>query len=211
MSKEPIYVLGSGGHARVIRDIIEESKDWDFAGFVDIKACEGIILEDEFIGNEQYKGANLALGIGENFIREKLYNRFSDLGFVFPVIQSPSAIISKSALFGEGSIVFPGAIVNVGAYVGLACVINTGAIIEHDVKIGNFSSAAPGSVICGDASIGEGAYIGANATVLQSTNVGQWSVVGAGAAVIDDIGDNMVAAGCPAKIIKSKTKETAVF
>lgn len=51
--------------------------------------------------------------------------------------------------------------------------------------------------------IRRGAKIGANATVLPSVTIGEMALVAAGAVVINDIPARMVAAGNPAKVIKS--------
>ncbi|WP_018477714.1 DapH/DapD/GlmU-related protein [Pontibacter roseus] len=47
------------------------------------------------------------------------------------------------------------------------------------------------------------AWIGANATILQGVTVGENSVVAAGAVVSNDVTDNTVVGGIPAKLIKT--------
>ena len=49
--------------------------------------------------------------------------------------------------------------------------------------------------------IKSGASIGANATILPGVTVGKNSLIGAGAVVLDNIPDNSVAVGNPAKVI----------
>jgi len=51
--------------------------------------------------------------------------------------------------------------------------------------------------------IGDNVWIGANATVLQGVTIGDNAVIGAGSVVTKDVPENSVAAGNPAKIIKS--------
>jgi len=50
-------------------------------------------------------------------------------------------------------------------------------------------------------SIGDNAWIGANATILPGVQIGNNVVVSAGAVVTKDMPDNVVCAGCPARII----------
>ena len=50
--------------------------------------------------------------------------------------------------------------------------------------------------------------IGANAVVLEGVHIGRGAVVAAGAVVVEDVPENAVVAGCPAKIIKMKDEKT---
>jgi acetyltransferase-like isoleucine patch superfamily enzyme len=54
----------------------------------------------------------------------------------------------------------------------------------------------------GGATVKRLARIGANCTILPGVVIGENTLIGAGSVVTKDIPDNMVAAGCPAKIIK---------
>lgn len=51
--------------------------------------------------------------------------------------------------------------------------------------------------------IKKNAWIGANATILQGVTIGENSVVAAGAVVSNDVPDNTIVGGIPAKIIKT--------
>lgn len=51
-----------------------------------------------------------------------------------------------------------------------------------------------------------GAKIGANATLLPGVIVGRNALVGAGAVVVDDVPDNMVVVGNPARVLKAVTE-----
>lgn len=49
----------------------------------------------------------------------------------------------------------------------------------------------------------EGAYVGANSVIMPGVTVGRKSVIGAGAVVLHDIPDLVLAAGVPAKVLKT--------
>lgn len=63
--------------------------------------------------------------------------------------------------------------------------------------------------------IGNYVFIGANATILPGVSIGNYAIIGAGSVVTHDIPENMLAAGCPAKVICSvdeyKQKEQALM
>ena len=48
----------------------------------------------------------------------------------------------------------------------------------------------------------------ANAVIIEGVHVGKNAVIAAGAVVLEDVPDNAVVAGCPAKIIKMKDEKT---
>jgi len=50
--------------------------------------------------------------------------------------------------------------------------------------------------------------IGANAVVLEGVHVGRGAVVAAGAVVVEDVPDNTVVAGVPARVIKQRDDKT---
>ena len=54
----------------------------------------------------------------------------------------------------------------------------------------------------------DGVLVGANAVVIEGVHIGKNAVVAAGAVVIEDVPDNAVVAGSPARIIKMKDEKT---
>jgi acetyltransferase-like isoleucine patch superfamily enzyme len=54
--------------------------------------------------------------------------------------------------------------------------------------------------------VGAGTWIGAGTTVIPGIEIGSWSTIGAGSTVINNINSNMVAVGCPCKIIRNDMK-----
>ena len=51
--------------------------------------------------------------------------------------------------------------------------------------------------------IGKNVWIGSNSTILPGVTIGDNAVIGAGSVVTKDIPENMIAVGCPAKVIRS--------
>ena len=71
----------------------------------------------------------------------------------------------------------------------------------------------PSAQRCGDAVmrpivIGDGCWLGARATVLAGVTLGAGSVVGAAAVVTRDVFPNCLAAGVPAKVLRTFTADT---
>ena len=109
-----------------------------------------------------------------------------------------------------------GAVVNIGAKIGEATMIDMGVIIGGRVQVGKNCHIGAGTVLAGvieppsakPVVIEDNVVIGANAVVLEGVRVGKGSVVAAGAVVTEDVPENVVVAGMPAKILKQKDKKT---
>ncbi|WP_279380546.1 DapH/DapD/GlmU-related protein, partial [Oscillibacter sp. CU971] len=54
----------------------------------------------------------------------------------------------------------------------------------------------------------DGVLVGANAVVIEGVRIGKNAVVAAGAVVIEDVPENAVVAGSPARVIKMKDEKT---
>ena len=128
----------------------------------------------------------------------------------------PGAIIREQVEIGDRAVIMMGAIINIGAVIGEGTMIDMGAVLGGRATVGKNCHIGAGAVLAGviepaSASpviIGDGTLVGANAVVIEGVHVGRNCVVAAGAVVIEDVPDNMVVAGCPAKIIKIRDEKT---
>lgn len=200
---EKIVVLGMGGHAKSLVDTIERQGQFEITGYVvneDPSDSNNynypIIGKDDDLKKLFDRGIhNVAVGIGflgRSKLREKLYFQLKEIGYSFPVICDPSAIIAQNVIIEEGTFIGKGAIVNTEAHIGKMCIINTGAIVEHDCCIDDFSHIAVGTVLCGGVKVGKETFIGANATVIQEKIIGDKCIVAAGSVVRKNIGQGVI-------------------
>lgn len=201
---EKIIVLGMGGHAESLVDILEKQQKYEIAGFVvNEDADKAINRKYPVIGSDSelekiYQSGirNAAIGIGymgKSNLREILWKKLKQIGFCLPVICDPSAVLASNAQISEGCFVGKGSILNSNASIGKMCIINTGAIIEHDCCVDDFSHISVRSVLCGNVKVGRASFIGANATVIQGKSIGDNSIIGAGTVIRKDVEDNCMA------------------
>lgn len=123
----------------------------------------------------------------------------------------PGAIIRDMVEIGDNAIIMFGAVINIGAKIGTKTMIDMNAVIGGRAEIGENCHIGAGAVIAGvieppsaePVRIGNNVLVGANAVVLEGVKVGDNSVIAAGAVVINDVPENTVVAGVPAKIIKN--------
>lgn len=212
--KKNLVIIGGGGHAKVLIDILKKIDKYEIIGITDSNKITDsltgipVIGSDEILPSLRNQGVECAfIGIGsveDNSLRAGLFSKVISLGFEMINIIHPSAIIADSVEFGSGVAVMAGAIINPGAVIGNNVIINSGAIIEHDCVIGDNVHICPGVNCAGGVNIGELSHIGIGTTLKQCINIGKNVTVGAGSVVIKNIDDNFIVAGVPARILSKK-------
>ena len=128
----------------------------------------------------------------------------------------PGAIIREKVTIGEGAVIMMGAILNIGAVVGKGTMIDMGAVLGGRATVGDHCHIGAGAVLAGVVEpasatpviVEDGVLVGANAVVIEGVHIGKNSVVAAGAVVIEDVPENAVVAGSPARVIKMKDAKT---
>jgi len=205
-----IVVVGGGGHAKVVVGVLKKLH-FEIVGYTDPQD-RGTILGMPYLGNDDILaefasrrsdcGAVLGLGkIDASPTRRRLQAEVEALGFEFPVIVSPHAVVNEEVALGPGTVVFDGAVINSGATTGRSCIINTNSTVEHDCRLGENVHIASGSIVSGGVSIGADCMIGAGSTIVQDVTMCPDCLIGAGSTVIRDIAAPGIYAGNPARRI----------
>lgn len=198
---KPILVLGGGGHAAVLVDILK-CQNKTILGLVSPEKPEHLVfkdiphfVKDEDVLSHDVKDIVLVNGIGSlpnNSLRFKLYELFKGKGYSFLTVVADSAYVSSYATLDEGVQVMPGAIIQTGAVIGNNSIINSGAVVDHDCKIGNNNHIATRACLSGHVNTGAQVHVGTGASVIQSINIGNNCVIGAGASINRNILNNTI-------------------
>ncbi|MEO1750161.1 acetyltransferase [Thiofaba sp. EF100] len=194
---KPIVILGHGGHARVVLDVLR-CLGWPVAGFLTPDLAAGtdvqglpVLGDDGWLEGERAGDYTYVLGLGllphRPTLRADLYRRVRHLGLDTPTLIHPSAIVARDVLIERGAQVMAGAVIQPGCLIGEDALLNTGCRVDHDCQIGAHAHLAPGGVLCGGVRVGEGAFIGAGAVVLPGVRIGEGAQVAAGATVRRDL------------------------
>lgn len=211
----PVVIVGAGGHAKVIIDILQENDEFALVGCTTPEKGQSTILGLPVLGTDEvlpelfHSGVKLAfVALGGNRARLSLSEQLMNMGFGLINVISRRATVSRYVRLGAGIAVMPGAVVNVDTEIGNGAIINTGATVDHDCHIGRCAHIAPGTNLAGKVTIGEGAFVGVGSRVIPGCTVGPWSVVGAGAVVVRDLPGFVTAVGVPARV--SRAQEVAL-
>lgn len=202
-----IILLGAGGHATVILDILkaqiaygEKIKIKGLLDDSDKLTCMGYPVLGPISKINQYMDEKtyFIIAIGANQVRHQL----AQLKFYTAI--HLSSLLGSKVSFGKGTEIIPNVVINAHSQIGNHVIVNTWAIVEHDSIIDDYVHLSPRATLCGGVTVGQMTHVGAGATVIQGKVIGKNSIIGAGATVITDIPDEVVAVGTPAKVIKER-------
>lgn len=211
----PIILLGAGGHAKVLKDIMETSA-MVILGVADVDSMQATL---NFPGYQWLGGEKDVLkippesvflvnglgSIGTSNRRFTIYNDYKNCHYTFKSLIHSSAVVSINSKISEGVQVMAGAIIQPGSVIGNNVIVNTRVSVDHDCIIEDHVHLAPGVTLSGGITIGAGSHIGTGASVIQGIAIGKNCLVGAGAVVIHDIPDNAVVMGVPGKVTKYRS------
>ena len=191
---KPLLLIGAGGHARSLIDLIETQGEWHIHGLIGLPEQVGsTVLSYPVIGTDDdlptlrstFPAALLAIGqLPDPAPRQRLASQLKHLDFLCPVVISPHAVVSCHASLGEGSVVAHGAIVNAGAAVGVHCTVNTRALVEHDALIGDHCHLSTGTLVNGGVQMGASCFIGSGAILREGLHLPAGTVISAGKRVM---------------------------
>lgn len=208
---ENVVIFGTGGHAKVVFDILLSQKIYKPVAFLSLNDATPNFLglphfNQNLLVQKNFKAGVVA--IGDNFVRSQVVSfiksQVPDFKFITAIHES--AQIGNDVVLAEGTVAMANCVVNAGSQIGAHVILNTGSTVDHDCKIEQFASIAPGCVLGGNVSVGEFSAISLGAYVIHGKNIGNHTVVGAGSLVLDDIESFKVAYGNPCKVIRSRTQ-----
>lgn len=197
--------------AREVFHILRES-GFDPKGFIDRVKPDADVLPgpwlggDEEIENLSRNGIDcFCLAVGDQSIRETLFDRVQKAGLEGPPVVHPSAVVLTSIDdLGEGTVIYPNSVVMNDCTIGRGVIVNSGSQVAHDCRIGDFVNLNPNSTLGGKVSVGTRSIIGMAASVRDGIQIGPESSVGMGAAVIRDVVSGTTVIGVPAKPVNSQ-------
>jgi sugar O-acyltransferase (sialic acid O-acetyltransferase NeuD family) len=202
-----VILIGYSGHAFVLADIAIENQ-YEIIGYTEKSKVQnnpfnlvyaGYEKELDFFENKKEVG--FIIGIGDNLIREKIFNLITSKNEEVNTLISKTASISKSVWIGKGTFVNRNVSINALAKIGKNVILNTACVIEHECEISDSVHIAPGAVLAGNVFVGERSFIGANSFVKQGVRIGKDVIIGAGSVVISDVPDGKKIVGNPSRYI----------
>jgi len=197
---EVVFLIGCGGHARSVADVLVSNCPEVRVVFVDENAHDG----ERILGFETMKGLPPDAGayhvaLGDSKLRERFFSK-SCISIV-----SSDSYISRSAYLGVGVFVGHSAHIGPEARLGDGCIANTRCIIEHEVRIGSYCHLSVNSTLLGRVTIGSHVFVGAGAVIRDGIQICSNVMIGAGAVVVKDIAIPGTYVGNPARLLSGRS------
>lgn len=202
MTEKEIYLIGAGGHAKVIIALINElglscRAIYDDAEKLHGTRLCGVPITGPVSALPDREDISAVIAIGVNETRRRISMAFKNVSWRSLV--HPHSWVHSSVIIGPGSVVFAGAVIQPDSVIGAHSIVNTSVSIDHDCRVGDFCHLAPGCHMAGGVQIGDNVFCGVGSSIIQYVSVCGGVIIGAGAAVTKHITMPGTYVGLPAK------------
>lgn len=207
-AKTTIAVIGAGGHAKVVIDVLR-AQGWQVVAClvtgvaVDAgQTCNAAPVHGVDSASAWLCAAGVSaafVAVGDNAARERLSRELAAAKIDLPNAIDPHAVLAPSVQVGAGALIMPGAVINADTRIGQGAIINTGACVDHDCDVGDFAHIAPACALAGGVTIGRLSLCGIGSRFIPGVRLGERVTVGAGAVVTRDLHDGVRVVGMPAR------------
>ena len=125
-----LAILGTGGHAKSIYDIVKNNKRIYFfdkeINLFNVGNKKFRVKRESELLNSHIRGiSKVIVAIGDNKIRKKKFDILKKLNYKIVTLIHPKSHIGYGSKIGEGSVVMQGSLINTDSLIGTNCIINS--------------------------------------------------------------------------------------
>lgn len=213
-------IYGSGGLGREVVELAKQintvSFRWENIVFIDDHVTESqkngikVLAFSEIINSYSKEEIEISIAVGEPEIRKTLYKKVTSEGYNLATLIHPQTYIPESTKILPGSTINIYSFISCNVKIGANVYIQPHTLIGHDCTIEDHSVISPSVALAGSCFVGNCSYVGMGVHVKEKTKIGASSIVGMGSVVLNDIPENVIAIGNPARVLKHN-EEKRVF
>jgi sugar O-acyltransferase (sialic acid O-acetyltransferase NeuD family) len=202
-----IFFIGGASQAKLCQHILEAQGHrvthiYDAKGDVQLpgKCFKSSNEEDIDRFTRECDAFLVCIGGDRGFQRAMWSERIAKVKPAISAI-SPAAFIGDTVVFGRGLQIMPHVVVNQFSHIGDWCILDTNCTVDHECIVGNGVHVMGSATLAGKVLVGDYSSIGVSATILPGIKIGSNVQVYAGSVVTENVPDNALVAGAPAKVL----------
>jgi acetyltransferase EpsM len=212
-----LVILGGSGIGMIAASIAETVGEYEVSGFlndvIDVGTQIGKYKKIPVIGktddlprllNDSQTYVFIAYVGLQN--EKQTFEKISGLGIPddrYASLIHPTAIIPKGYVgLGKGILIAPLAQLSPDSTLSDNCLMLANSFLGHDSFMDRFAHLATNSVVGANVRVGKAVHVGSNATIREKVTIGHYSLIGAGSMVLNDVPENAVVVGNPARVLK---------
>lgn len=212
-----LVILGGSGIGMIAASIAHDLGYYEVIGFlndfIDKGQSIGKYKKIPVIGNTQDLDSILKASNADIFIayvglknEKTTFDNIQSLNIPedrFATLIHPTAIIPKDLCsIGAGVLMAPLSQLSPDTTINNNCILLPNSFVGHDSTLDRFAHIATNSVIGANVHVGRAVHVGSNATIREKVRIGDFSLIGIGAVVLNDVPENSIVIGNPAKVLK---------
>lgn len=214
-----LVILGGRGIGMIAASVAQDLGYYEVLGFlndfVPVGESVGVYKKHKVLGTTKdvakyLKDENVYFFIGYIGMKneKEIFEKISNLNIPrarFATLIHPASIIPRGyCKIGYGVLISPLAQLSPDTTIEDNCILLPNSFLGHDSTMKRFSHITANAVVGGNVTLGRGAHVGTNATIRENINIGDFAIIGSGAVVLNDVPDNSIYVGNPAKLLKNK-------
>ena len=217
---QKIVLYGNGALTKDLLQFNAQYALYDIVAIIDDSKDKKTTNDITILSFDEFKASYIELGspkvlitIGYsrcNTIRENVYNKVKEAGFLFANFISPRCVCWSDLSECSNLIILDNVYIGPDCKLGNGVVIYPGTALAHDNLVGDFSFLSVSVVVGGNASIKKNSFIGLGVVIKSSITVEEYNVVASGANVIKTTMPKSVLKGNPATAVVKDTLEVKI-
>lgn len=144
-----LLILGAGGHGQAVAELAQLTGKFEEIAFLDdnLSAHPDVIgvLDDYLKYQTMYDVAFAAFG--NPCLRKKWQEKVAAAGYRLPILMHPTAMVSRSAVFGAGTVIMAKVVVQPHVRCGAGCILSACSIVDHDAQVGDYCHINAGAIV----------------------------------------------------------------
>lgn len=199
-------IAGAGSAGELLCDCLDGDETWNVIAFIDEGKAGGRLFDRPILHPDRYdpdrcRDAFVASGIPS--IRRALVESLAGLGLSWMTYVDRRSHVSRTAVLGQGTIVFPFASIAPRTSLGRFSYLGGYASVGKMSTLGDFATLAPRSS-AGGCTVGDDCAIGFNSACLDGARLGDEVIVAPYTWVRKPVPAGSFVAGTPPRVMRRR-------